>query len=103
MNQALSLSQEKDLLKSIPYWKLDKSGTMIYREFLMKNFVAAVDLINRITKIAQEQDHHPDIHLTGYRNLRVELSTHEAGGLSEKDFIEAGKIDKLPAELKELI
>jgi 4a-hydroxytetrahydrobiopterin dehydratase len=101
MEQAFSLAQIKDLLKKVPEWELDKNGTTIYREFVMKDFVAAVDLINEIKRIAQLEGHHPDIHLTAYRNLRVELSTHEAGGLSEKDFILAGRIDKLPAELKE--
>ena len=66
----------------------------------MKDFMAAVQLIGRLARLAEKEDHHPDIHLTGYRKLRVELSTHALGGLSEKDLVLAAKIDKLPKKLK---
>ena len=102
MKKALSLAKSKELLHTVPEWKLNENGTMIYREFAMKNFMAAVDLVNRITKIAEQENHHPDIHLTGYRQLRIELSTHEAEGLSEQDFDEAVKINGLSMELREL-
>lgn len=67
----------------------------------MKDFVAAVALISRIKDAAEAADHHPDLHLTGYRSLAVELSTHSIGALSEKDFRLAAKIDKLPKKLKD--
>jgi hypothetical protein len=54
----------------------------------------------RIGQIAEAEDHHPDLHLTGYRNVAIELSTHALGGLSENDFILAAKIDQLPVALK---
>ena len=73
---------------------------MIYREFVIQDFMAALDLINRIGEIAEEEKHHPNIHLTDYRKLRIELTTHDVGGLSQEDFIEAGKINDLPVELK---
>ena len=66
----------------------------------MKNFTAAVRLINKIAEIAESENHHPDIHLTGYRKLRIELTTHALGGLTENDFIVAAKINVLPLELK---
>jgi len=66
---------------------------MISREYVMKNFLAAVDLIGKIAQIAETEDHHPDLHLTGYNCLRVELRTHAIGGLSENDFIVAAKIN----------
>jgi 4a-hydroxytetrahydrobiopterin dehydratase len=50
--------------------------------------------INKIGEIAESEGHHPDLHLTGYRNLRVDLTTHAIGGLSENDFIVAAKIDE---------
>jgi 4a-hydroxytetrahydrobiopterin dehydratase len=43
--------------------------------------------------VAEDEDHHPDLHIEGYRNVRVVLSTHAIGGLSENDFIVAAKID----------
>jgi len=57
-------------------------------------------LRDRIAKVAQKENHHPDLHLTGYRKLRVELSTHAIGGLSENDFILAARIERLPKKLK---
>ena len=66
----------------------------------MKDFLSAVQFIQDIAQVAEADDHHPDLHLTGYRKLRVELSTHAIGGLSENDFILAAKIEQLPKELK---
>jgi 4a-hydroxytetrahydrobiopterin dehydratase len=45
--------------------------------------------------LAEAEAHHPDLHITGYRHLTIELSTHAIGGLSENDFILAAKIDEL--------
>jgi 4a-hydroxytetrahydrobiopterin dehydratase len=95
-------TQAHDFLKALPGWKLSGSGKAIRREWLMKDFVAAVDLIVRIKDVAEKEDHHPDLHLTGFRNLAVELSTHAIGGLSEHDFILAAKIDRLPKDLKKV-
>lgn len=92
--------QAQEYLEKTPGWQIQDDDKLIYREYKTKNFLTAVDLIKRIAAIAEEENHHPDIHLTGYRNLRVELSTHAIGGLSENDFILAAKINQLPVELK---
>lgn len=76
------------------------SSRSIEKEWVMKDFVAAIQFIRSIAKIAEAEGHHPDLHLTGYRNLKIELSTHAIGGLSENDFILAAKIEKLPKKLK---
>jgi len=100
IHKSLTVSQAKMSLKSLTGWHLAKNSKMIYREFVIKDFMAAIELINRIAKIAENQKHHPNIHLTDYRKLLVELTTHDIGGLSVNDFIEAGKINDLPVELK---
>lgn len=100
MGRRLTIAETKKLIKNVSGWKLDRQNKTICREYVMKNFMSAVGLINRIAKIAEKADHHPDIHLTGYRMLRVELSSHDIGGLSKKDFDEAAKINKLRADLK---
>ncbi len=93
--------QEVDnYLKKVPLWKLKEDGKSISREYNMKNFMAAVKFINQIADIAENENHHPDIHLVGYRKLRIDLSTHAVGGLSENDFILAAKIDQISVELK---
>ena len=66
----------------------------IERAFTLKNFVECVDLINKITGIAEDQMHHPDLHLTGYKNLKVVLYTHALGGVTENDLIVAAKINQ---------
>ncbi len=87
-------------LAELKDWRLSDNAKSIHAEYLMKDFMAAVRLINQIAEIAEKEDHHPDIHLAGYRKLAIELTTHAIGGLSEKDFILASKIDALSKELK---
>lgn len=101
--RALSKTTAVRYLKSLKDWYLSSDARMISADYLMKDFLSAVDLIRRISTIAEKEDHHPDIHLTGYRRLRIDLSTHAIGGLSENDFILAAKITKLPKKLKESI
>jgi 4a-hydroxytetrahydrobiopterin dehydratase len=96
----LTREEAQNFLKQTPGWELDDSGKKISRKFVMKNFLAAVDLIRKVADVAEADDHHPDVHLTRYRQLLVELSTHAVDGLSENDFILAAKINELPAELK---
>jgi 4a-hydroxytetrahydrobiopterin dehydratase len=98
--KSLTAIQARKFLKNISGWHLINDGKMIYREFIIQDFMAAIDLVNRIAQIAEEEKHHPNIHLTDYRHLRLELTTHDIGGLSETDFNEARKINDLPVELK---
>ncbi len=100
IGKVLEPIQISEYLKTVPQWKLLPNGKAIYREYLMKNFMAAIRFINEVAKLAEEENHHPDIQLTGYRKLKIELSTHALGGLTENDFIEAAKIDRIPAEIK---
>ena len=69
-------------------------GRRLKRHFKFPDFAQALDFTNRIGKVAEEQNHHPDIHL-GYGKVEVEFSTHSAGGLTESDFILAAKVDEL--------
>ncbi len=87
-------------LRQLPGWSLSADGKEIRREWVMKDFLAAVRLIKAIAETAEREDHHPDLHLTGYRKLMVALSTHSIGGLSKNDFILAAKIEDLPKDLK---
>ncbi len=89
----------RDLFKEIPGWRLEHNR-LLRQELILKDFDEAVRLINEIAKIADAEDHHPDLHLTGYRRLTIELSTHSVGGLTENDFVLAAKIEALPRELK---
>lgn len=96
----LNPDQVQEYLGAVPDWKLATDGQRLRREWRVKDFDTALDFFNRVGRIAEEEDHHPDLHLTGYRNVAIELSTHAIKGLSENDFILAAKIDQLPVELK---
>ena len=92
----LPASAAKALLQDVPGWEL-AGEEAIRRTVKCKDFLDAVGLIQKIAPIAAAEDHHPDLHLTNYRTLTIELSTHAIGGLSENDFILAAKIDRLLA------
>ncbi len=90
----LPASAAQQLLADLNGWEL-VGGTSLRKMVTCKGFLDAVGLIQRIAPIAEAEDHHPDLHLTGYKRLTIELSTHSIGGLSENDFILAAKIDQL--------
>ena len=97
----LAEPEARAYLSSLPGWELSADGRLIGRTYVMRWFMDAIEFIQRIAEVAEGEDHHPDIHLTGYRRLRIELTTHAIGGLSENDFILAAKIDSLPRQLKQ--
>jgi len=82
-------------LKKLPGWRISHAGKRIRKDWTVKNFVAGLQFFERVGKLAEAEDHHPDLHLEDYRNVWIELSTHSIGGLSENDFILAAKINKL--------
>lgn len=80
------------LLREISQWSL-KDNT-IERLFKFKDFVEAIKFVNGVAEAANEEDHHPDIHIY-YNKVHIVLSTHKINGLSKNDFILAAKIDAL--------
>ena len=84
------------LLRSLPRWSLDEGERSISRAFTALNFTAALAFFNAVGRVAEAETHHPDLHLTNYRDVRVVLSTHVVGGLTFLDFILAAKLDALP-------
>ncbi|MDX1966660.1 MAG: 4a-hydroxytetrahydrobiopterin dehydratase [Planctomycetaceae bacterium] len=86
-------------LESLPGWMLLPNGERIRKAWTLKNFRAGMAFLHRVAAVAEEEGHHPDLHLTGYRDVAIEIWTHAIGGLSENDFILAAKIDALPIEL----
>ena len=94
----LELAEEQ--LGNLQGWYLTHEGQRIRKDWTVKHFMAAMDFFDKVAKVAEEDGHHPDLHLEGYRNMSIELWTHAIGGLSENDFILAAKIDELPVELK---
>src|SRR5438105_2891412 len=97
---ALLPDRVANLLKQIPGWSLTSDGKRLTRSWRVKDFMTGLDFFRRIAEIAEAEDHHPDLHLVGYRNVTIDLWTHAVGGLTENDFILAAKISELPVELK---
>ncbi|GIX05352.1 MAG: 4a-hydroxytetrahydrobiopterin dehydratase [Planctomycetaceae bacterium] len=96
----LTLEQAEALRQQTPQWQIVADGERIRREWVAKNFMAAIDFFNKVAALAEEEGHHPDLHLVRYRQVAIELWTHAIGGLSENDFILAAKIDQIPWETR---
>src|SRR4051812_6537142 len=97
---AYSVADAQQQLSRLQGWTLSADQKRIVKKWTAKNFMAGMNFFNQVAQIAEEEQHHPDLHLTGYRNVSIELSTHAIGGLSENDFILAAKIDKIPIDTK---
>jgi len=93
-------AQAEEQLTALEGWTLVDDGQRIRKEWRLADFLAAIEFFRRIAELAEAEGHHPDLHLEGYRNVRIELWTHAIGGLSENDFILAAKIDLIPVRLK---
>ena len=83
------------MLRLVEGWSLDGDVGSVYRKWQLDDFVSAIGLIDRVAALAEAEDHHPDIRVWGYRNLRFDLTTHDSGGLTLNDFVMAAKIDRL--------
>lgn len=79
-------------LQKLPGWTLQ--GNQIERLFTFESFVDAMIFVNKMAEIAEEEGHHPDIRIV-YNRVTVALTTHDAGGLTMKDFQMAHRIDSL--------
>jgi 4a-hydroxytetrahydrobiopterin dehydratase len=77
---------------TVPDWQVD-SGELV-RTFLFKDFRTALSFVNRVGEIAENASHHPDIDIR-YNKVRLALVTHDAGGVTQKDFDLAAAADKL--------
>jgi 4a-hydroxytetrahydrobiopterin dehydratase len=82
----------ESLMKRVPEWETDNKS--IERTFEFDDFTQAIDFVNSVAEIAEEEDHHPDIDIR-WNKVRLNLSTHSEGGLTELDFQLARKIDNL--------
>jgi 4a-hydroxytetrahydrobiopterin dehydratase len=78
--------------RQLPGWRIEAGK--LTRTFTFPDFVAAVDFVNRLTPIAEAASHHPDLQVAWGRVV-VELTSHDAGGLTSKDFELAASIDRL--------
>ncbi len=78
-------------LGSLPGW--ERQGQHIRRQYSWTTFAEAIAFVNRVAQLAEQADHHPDI-LVEYTRVTLALSTHDAGGLTVRDFELAARIDR---------
>jgi len=86
----LSKGEIQERIQALNGWKLDDEE--IEKDFTFADFTQAMAFVNRVAEAAEAADHHPDIEIK-YNRVEMTLSTHSEGGLTEKDFDMAAKID----------
>jgi 4a-hydroxytetrahydrobiopterin dehydratase len=80
-------------LNKLVDWKLNSQS--IEKEFSLKDFKSALALVDQVGVAAENMDHHPDIFIHSWNKVKFTISTHKEGGLTDKDFILAEKIEHL--------
>jgi 4a-hydroxytetrahydrobiopterin dehydratase len=86
----LTRIEAEQLLQGLPGWEVHDA--VIEKEFRFSSYLDGLDFAYAVGKVAEEQDHHPDI-LVKWRRVKLSLSTHSVKGLSENDFIIAAKAE----------
>jgi len=82
----------KELMKRLPEW--ETNGKVLERTFEFEEFMDAIDFVNAVAEIAEEEGHHPDIDIR-FNKVTLRLSTHSTGGITKLDIDLATKIDTL--------
>src|SRR5690554_2484830 len=90
----LTDAERDEALAALPDWSLRADGLAIEREFRFQTFSEAWAFMSRVALLAEKQDHHPEWSNV-YNRVKITLTTHDAGGLSERDVKMAGAIDKV--------
>ena len=90
--EKLSTEKIKAALASVPEWR--RQGDIIVRTYTFKDFPAAIKFVNGVAELAEAAWHHPDIDIR-WNKVTLALTTHDASGLTDKDFALAGKFDGL--------
>lgn len=80
-----------ELVSELEGWQSD--GTRIEKTFTAKGWKSAIAFVDRVAELATAADHHPDIHVEGYKRVRIVLTTHASGGISQADVDLARAID----------
>ena len=90
----LTKEEAEILMRQLEGWSVSEDSKSLEKSYKFRNFAEALAFVNHVGAIAEDEGHHPDIEF-GWGRVRVALTTHAIGGLSENDFIVAAKIDKI--------
>jgi 4a-hydroxytetrahydrobiopterin dehydratase len=86
---------EDDIASRLEDSEWHRDGDEIIRGWQFENFAQAMEFVNRVADLAEEANHHPDILIHGWNKVRLALTNHSAGGLTDADFTMAARIDEL--------
>jgi 4a-hydroxytetrahydrobiopterin dehydratase len=92
----MALLSDEDVsnrLADVPEWRRE-SGEIV-RDYNLPDFASAIAFVDRVAAVAEAENHHPDILVHGWNKVRLTLSTHSQGGLTDADFVLAAQIDRL--------
>jgi 4a-hydroxytetrahydrobiopterin dehydratase len=96
-NEPLNVSQVEARLKSLHQWAFNASDSSIAKEWRFESYKKAIEMLVKVSELAESHNHHPEM-VSAYTRIRVKLWTHDAQGLTSKDFELAQAIDQLVAQ-----
>lgn len=94
MAQLLSESEIQEKARELPEWRVEGKALKCQKKF--KDFVEAIAFVNQLVEPAEKSQHHPDLTIS-YNTVTIGLTTHDAGGLTEKDFEMAQIVSQIEA------
>jgi 4a-hydroxytetrahydrobiopterin dehydratase len=89
---------EAEILERLPNAKgWERHGDMLVRSWQFPSFRRAIEFVNQVAALSEKNDHHPDL-VVSFRNVRVEMFTHDAGGVTDIDFALIAEINEVPTD-----
>ena len=94
----MSKLSEAEINERMPEAKgWERHGDMLIRSWQFPSFRRAMEFINQVATVIEKNDHHPEL-VVNYRTIRIETSTHDVGGLTERDFTLISEINEIPTD-----
>ena len=94
----MSKLSEAEILERLPRAKgWERHGDMLVRTWQFPSFRRALEFVNHVAALLEKSDHYPDL-IVNYRTVRIEMSTHDVGGLTERDFSLIAEINEIPTD-----
>ncbi len=92
---AATLDQEDIIDRIAEYEGWEQQGALLMKRYEFDDFAAALDFVNRVGEAAEELQHHPDIMLQNYNEVVLRVTTHDADGLTDKDFSLVDRVEQV--------
>jgi 4a-hydroxytetrahydrobiopterin dehydratase len=99
MARLLDSAQRQSLITDLPSWALLPTRDALYQEFIFKDFLTAFEFMSQVAVVAEEMNHHPEW-FNVWNKVQVTLSTHDSGGLTERDIALAHAINRIAANFR---